>query len=1031
MVLFTMALATYVYCIVTSINTLTIMLTQRATSLPVAPPVIGYPLSALLLHIKLNKTTSSLILAPAITCVTTGDIQATATSNTDLTTSLGHQFQLQDALYTPKLPMNLVSISSLEDAHVNTHFGKRGVQFHWRSKLVAMGSRLPATCSTKPSALVATLPLMTLHHQFGHTAITVLCNLAAAGTLSDLIWLYTMAKCDSFSCDTCSASKAHVLPFPRSSSQSQHVLDLVHSNVLSFPLPSLSGKTYLVTFIDNHLCKVWGYPIAKKSDVFHMFRTWQQSIERETGRQIKSHCQDRGIQREWTIPYTLQQNSWAECANLSIVEGVLALLHDLGLGPAFWVEAYHYYICTKNLSPHSVLDGDAPGCHWCASYMPPGFELHSTDLRVFGYCTWVTTPSHKRNKLEPKARPYIFLARDNVTPVVPPPSTIDVPMPKPAPQPPVVTLCNQFAVLNVEKPFDDGDAGDIPHKPATPPRAPSPAAPSSPDFWVEVPVVKRKHRALVATADKGEDRTVAEATINYIEHSSALLADAHPEAPLKLSLANADPQTHQFLSLRDEYDCFTVIDGKEVPTGATIVGARYKAQLVAQGFTQKPGVDFNESFAPVAKFTLICTIISITTAWGYHIHQADIDKAYLHGKLEEDIYMRVPDGINLPGKVLKLNQSIYRLKQAGRVWNERIDVSLNMLGYHATKLDHCVYVREEANKLHYIALYVDDLIMASPNLSEIERILTGLEREYSIKHLGPAKYILGIQLKRKSNRSITISQEAYINDVLKRFDMIECNPTSTPMAPNLKLEPSLTEPTALEKTHYLQAIGSLLYASLGTQPDIIYAVTYLAHFSSCPGPAHWTAIKTVLCYLKGTTAMGLTYLRTPAPLHGFSGYSDSDWGACVLTSRSTMGFSFHLAGAAVSWSSKVQNRVANSSTDAEYIGLLHAGKEAVFLRQLLAELGIPITSPTLICGDNQGANVLTKSPQFHQCTRHICLREHFIWDMVRLGNITVQYILMQDMTADIFTKTLGHELFCGHCQHLGLHFPSASNEGGC
>ncbi|SCV73225.1 BQ2448_7150 [Microbotryum intermedium] len=294
-----------------------------------------------------------------------------------------------------------------------------------------------------------------------------------------------------------------------------------------------------------------------------------------------------------------------------------------------------------------------------------------------------------------------------------------------------------------------------------------------------------------------------------------------------------------------------------------------------------------------------------------------------------------------------------------------------------------------------------------------------------------AKYVLGIQLKCKSDGSITISQEAYINDVLKRFDMIECNPTSTPMAPNLKLKPSLTEPTTLEKTCYLQVIGSLLYASLGTRPDITYAVTYLARFSLCPGPAHWTAIETVLRYLKGTAAMGLTYSRTPAPLHGFSGYSDSNWGACVLTSCSTMGFSFHLAGAAVSWSSKVQNRVADSSTDAEYIGLLHTGKEAVFLHQLLAELGIPITSPTLICGDNQGANVLTKNPQFHQHTCHICLREHFVRDMVWLGDITVQYILTQDMTADIFTKALGCELFCGHCQCLGLHFPSASNKGGC
>ncbi|SCV68083.1 BQ2448_204 [Microbotryum intermedium] len=282
MLSFTMALAIYIYRIVTSINTLTIKLTRRATSSPVAPPVIGYPVSALLSH---------------------WDIQATATGNIDLTTSLGHQFQLRDALYTPKLPMNLVSIPSLEDAHVDTHFGKRGVQFRGKSKLVVMGSRSPnrlykldaipqvAPRTTKPSALVATLHLMMSHRRFGHTAISALRNLAAAGTLSDLVWPYTTAECDSF---TCSASKAHVLPFPSSLSQAQHVLDLVHSDVLSFPLPSLYGKTYLVNFINDHSRKVWGYPIAKKSDVFHTFRTWQQSVEHEMGRQIKVLRSDNG-----------------------------------------------------------------------------------------------------------------------------------------------------------------------------------------------------------------------------------------------------------------------------------------------------------------------------------------------------------------------------------------------------------------------------------------------------------------------------------------------------------------------------------------------------------------------------------------------------------------------------------------------------------------------------------------------------------------------------------------------------------------
>ncbi|SGZ35693.1 BQ5605_C141g13430 [Microbotryum silenes-dioicae] len=241
------------------------------------------------------------------------------------------------------------------------------------------------------------------------------------------------------------------------------------------------------------------------------------------------------------------------------------------------------------------------------------------------------------------------------------------------------------------------------------------------------------------------------------------------------------------------------------------------------------------------------------------------------------------------------------------------------------------------------------------------------------------------------------------------------------MPPDLRLEVELQPTPFPDRTRYLQAIGSLMYASTGTRPDLAYTVGYLARFSHSPSAAAWGAVKHAFRYLAGTLSHGLRYARgNPAPLLG---YSDCNWGACVLSSKSTMGYTFVYAGAAVSWSSRLQSRVADSTCDAEYLALSHAGKEAIFLRQLFGELGLSSSKPVLIYGDNQGANALTKNPVFHARTRHIRLREHFVRDMVSMGDIVVQYINTGEMTADIFTKALSRDLFARHRGRLGICAP--------
>ncbi|SGZ26794.1 BQ5605_C025g09958 [Microbotryum silenes-dioicae] len=568
----------------------------------------------------------------------------------------------------------------------------------------------------------------------------------------------------------------------------------------------------------------------------------------------------------------------------------------------------------------------------------------------------------------------------------------------------------------------------------TPTPAVGPGQPSDDDSPDEIDFLSCHHRAFIATEDD-------DPTLDAIEPVKSITSDPQTWREAMSSEEHdiwAQAAATEFTAMRDDFKVFTIEPRSAIPPGATVVTSKFvwktkrnahgnvtgrKARLVAQGNRQRDGIDFSETFAPVARFSSIHCLLALAAANGYHVHQADINKAYLHGELDHDIWMTTPRGFDFPSdKVLRLRRSIYGLKQAGRIWNRHIDASLKGLGYRATGTDHCNYSRiDDQKRPHYIALYVDDLLIVSPALDEIERVISGLEQCYSVKQLGPAEYILGIQIRRLDDGSIALSQERYIMDVLARFHFDTTTRGATvPMTPGLSLTAIPGQGTERIRSWYLQAIGSLLYISLGTRPDIAFAVSYLSRFANNPGRRHWIAVKHVFCYLRATYRNELLYTRGPGKVTGVVGYSDANWGACVDTSISTMGYVFYLAGSAVSWSSKRQTRVADSTTDAEYLALSHAGKEAIYLTQLLSELHVRPVDAAHIFTDNEAAAAVAHDPVRTSGTRHIRLREHFVRDMVNQGDISLSHVGTANMVADLFTKALGPKIFSTHCYALGL-----------
>src|SRR6266403_3246899 len=398
----------------------------------------------------------------------------------------------------------------------------------------------------------------------------------------------------------------------------------------------------------------------------------------------------------------------------------------------------------------------------------------------------------------------------------------------------------------------------------------------------------------------------------------------------------------------------------------------------------------------------------------------DVKSAYLNGELQEEIFMQALNGFNVPdGMVLKLVKAVYSTKQGGRVWYEEIRSTLSIMGYKRTDADHAIFIRQDNSPPSFIALYVDDITMVAECLEMIERDKEALKQMYQMSDLGKLAWILGMHVTREcKDGTITLSQAKYVGEILEHFSHSNSRPTATPSLANehLKKIPSAEVDT---KT-YQSAVRALMYPMLGTRPDLAYTVAALGRHAATPGNEHNHALQHVFRYLSGTSDYALSFHRGSANGLVLHSFVDADWASDVNDRKSTSGFVFMLSGGTISWSSKKQSSVALSSTEAEYITGAHATKEAIWLRRLLTELGLEILTPTSLHIDNQSAIAIAKNPEFHDRTKHIKIRHHFLRAKVESEEITLSYIPTGEQLADILTKGLNKEKHWDFSHKMGL-----------
>lgn len=460
-----------------------------------------------------------------------------------------------------------------------------------------------------------------------------------------------------------------------------------------------------------------------------------------------------------------------------------------------------------------------------------------------------------------------------------------------------------------------------------------------------------------------------------------------------------------------------------------------KSRLVAHG-NRQTNDQYGDSFSPTLRMESLRLLLAYAVQEDMFIHQMDVNVAYLNGTLNETLYMKQPLMLREAleelqhspnpiisskakrmlrelnaNKVCKLKKSIYGLKQSGRQWYNKLHLVLTKYNFTPTDMDPCIYVNAMGV---FIAVYVDDLILAAKDERLLKEVKNELNEQFYIKDLGQISYCLGIEFNYDKS-GLKMSQKGYVSNVLKKFGMENCKGISTPMEIGLKLgKPA----ESIKDKPYASVVGSLMYLATATRPDISFAVNYLSQFNHDHGEEHWKAVKRILRYIQATSDISLKFEKSNQPLIG---YVDADWANDVTDRKSYTGYIFTYAGSPIKWSACKQNIVTLSTVEAEYIALSEATREAIFLRKFFLQLDShSLFAPTIIHCDNQGAICISHNPVNHGRTKHIDVKHHFLRQEIEKKTITLIYIKTEDNVSDILTKPVSKDKLQKFTNYLKL-----------
>ncbi|CAI5479185.1 unnamed protein product [Closterium sp. Yama58-4] len=523
-----------------------------------------------------------------------------------------------------------------------------------------------------------------------------------------------------------------------------------------------------------------------------------------------------------------------------------------------------------------------------------------------------------------------------------------------------------------------------------------------------------------------------------------------PEEPASMEEALAGPDRDKWLASRDaEYqsllenrtwDLVVLPDGKKAIQCKWVLRIKtddkgqvtiYKSRLVAKGFMQKEKQDFNEIFAPTAKPPTLRVLLADAAVSGKFIIQMDISTAFLNGILEEDVYMTQPPGYeDGTGRVCKLNKSIYGLKQAPRCWYQKLAAVLEEMGFRTSSCDESLFLKGEGEKLVLFLVYVDDILLFSSSMKEIQKVQQQLMKNFKCKNLGEVKYYLGMHVERDpDHRWLKLHQEKFIKELGEKYGIENERKVATPLPAEFKLVKAAEDEgvEAEEQQQFQSLVGSLLYAAVHTRPDISFSVGQLARVVQNPSEEQVDAAERVVKYLNSHPSIGVQYsasaqvkqkgvevLKEKGERLGegklfLTCFTDATWASEKEDSSSVGGYICVVGGGPVSWRSKKQTETALSSVESEYMAMFHGVKEVIWLRRLLEEIGQEQKVATPLFCDSKGALGMARNAVLHGLNKHMHIKWHWLRKEVKRGTVHPIYIKTHQQPADFLTKRLADE----------------------
>jgi hypothetical protein len=775
-------------------------------------------------------------------------------------------------------------------------------------------------------------------------------------------------------------------------------------------------------------------------------------IRSDRGREYLSqdlidYLKKNGVKTQTTAPYTPQQNGKAERKNRYLLEMARTMILESGLEKKYWGEAVNTANYLQNRLPSRATE-KTPYELW-ESRKPDLGHIH-----VFGSAAYAHVPKQSRTKLDPKAKKLTFVGYETGSKAF---RLLDTKTNKITISRDVtfVDECNVREKIGAEigsgreesnvdeKADEESDESTS----STITISSDDASDTSSSGESTITVIDRydadyEHNANDPDATMYTDTDYDEAhdTIGELRVSSRITKGKIPERygnfantirimePKTYEEAISSPEKEKWTQAMEEEinsllanDTWELVD---LPEDRKAVGCKwvykvkkteneelkYKARVVAKGFSQKFGEDYDEVFAPVVKPTTVKILLTLAGIRNYVIRQYDVKTAFLNGDIEETIFMSQPKGYIRLGqkeKVCKLKRSLYGLKQAARSWNERMKSDLKSLGFKQSKRDPCLFFKTKPYVIYFI-LYVDDYMMASETLKAIDEAEKSLRELFTITSLGEPKFFLGLNLSRDNDGFFYMDQSNYINKILIDTNMENAKPSAKVIDPGIMKEAG-NSPEMEDKGRYQSLIGKLLYLGVNTRPDILTSVCILSQFNTQPTERHWTEAKRIVRYLKGTINLQLKLgsNKRKKSDNKLLAYSDADWAENRKDRKSNSGYVLQLCDSTVSWYSRKQTCVATSSTEAEYVAMFEACKEIVWTRKLLKDFGEPQNVPTMLYEDNQSALKILENPGMSDRTKHVDTKFHYSKWCMEKRRVHFEYCPTNSMVADLMTKPLG------------------------